>query len=70
MADLSADIEDAATGPALVTIEGETVKARSIDELIKADRYLAAKAAAAAGGPGVRFMKIVSGGANSSRGAG
>lgn len=63
MADLTNTITDAAGGPSMVSVDGETVKARSIDELIKADRYLAAKAAAAAGKTGIRFSKIVPGSA-------
>lgn len=67
MADLSAQIETAATGPSMVTVDGETVKARSIDEMIKADRYLAAKTAAANRKTGIRFAKIVAGGAAGTR---
>jgi hypothetical protein len=63
MADLSSDIEQAATGPKSHMVDGEMAVARSIDELIKADRYLAAKAAAAKGRGGIKFSKLVPGGA-------
>lgn len=48
MTDLSDTIEDAATNPKRVVGDLGTVEERSIDELIKADRYLAAKTASAA----------------------
>lgn len=48
MADLSSDIQSAAQGPKSHSMDGEQAVARNIDELIKADRYLAAKANAAA----------------------
>lgn len=63
MADLSADIEEAAGGMKSHSVDGETATARSIDELIAADRYLAAKAAAQNGRGGLRFSKFVPGGA-------
>jgi hypothetical protein len=63
MADLSSDIEEAAQGPKSHTVDGETATARTIDELIAADRYLAAKAAASRGRGGLRFSKFVPGGA-------
>lgn len=57
-------IERNALGPASVTIAGETTTVKDIDQLIKADKYLSAKRAAAAGvsGFGVRFQTIVPGG--------
>lgn len=63
MADLASEIEEAAAGPKSVTVDGETTIARSIDELIQADKYLAAKTAAAQGRGGLRFSKFVPGGA-------
>lgn len=63
MADLSSDIEDAAKGPKSHTVDGETAVARDISQLIEADRYLSAKAAAAKGRGGLRFGKFVPGGA-------
>lgn len=63
MADLSSDIELAAQGPKSHSVDGETAVARDIDDLIKADKYLAAKTAAANGRGGLRFSKFVPGGA-------
>lgn len=63
MADLSSDIETAATGPKRAIVDGVDMQARSIDELIAADKYLAAKAAAAKGRAGLRISKFVPGGA-------
>lgn len=63
MADLDAEIEQAAKDPKSVTVDGETVQSRDIDELIKADRYLAGKTAAAKAKAGIRFTKLVPGGA-------
>ena len=63
MADLSDDIELAAAGPKKVTVDGETTEARDIADLIKADKYLAAKAAAKNGRGGLRFSKFVPPGA-------
>lgn len=62
MADLSSEIEAAAAQPVEVQNGDQKVKARSLDELIAADKYLAAKAAAATS-PGVRFSKLVPPGA-------
>lgn len=60
MADLSTDIETAATDPKQAAVDGVQVTARSIDEMIAADRYLAKKNAAAANGRGgLRFAKFV-----------
>lgn len=63
MADLSDEIEAAAQGPKSHSVDGESAVARDIDDLIKADRYLAAKAAAGNPMRGLRFAKIVPGGA-------
>jgi hypothetical protein len=46
MPDLTDRIEDAASEPASMTVDGNTATQRSIDELIKADEYLKANAAA------------------------
>lgn len=40
MADLSDDIETAATKPKSATIDGNTVTAHTLAELIEADQYL------------------------------
>ena len=55
-------IEQNALGPASVTVPGQTVTVKDIDQLIKADKYLASKRAAANGSLGVRFGTIVPGG--------
>ncbi len=43
--DLSQTIQDAAAGPAKVSVDGTTAEARPLPELIEADKYLAAKRA-------------------------
>jgi hypothetical protein len=53
-------IGTAATEPAAATVDGVTMTARSIDEMIKADRYLRAKeAAATTGKTRLKFAKFV-----------
>lgn len=59
MADLSSQIETAAGQPKKHTVDGESTEARGIDELIKADRYLAAKQANAKKKGGLRFGKLI-----------
>jgi len=59
MADLSNEIETAAGTPKKHAVDGESTEARSIDELIKADRYLAAKNATAKKKGGLRFGKLI-----------
>ncbi len=61
--DLSDQIRDAAAGPQQVTVDGQTVQQRPLDELIEADRYLASKTAATKTHQGLRFAKIVPPGA-------
>ena len=56
-------IEQNALGPASVTVAGQTVVQKDIDQQIKADQYLAAKIAAARPRFGLRFTKIVPPGA-------
>ena len=58
MADLSTNIENAATSPAEASVDGTTVKQRPLSEMIEADRYLASKAAMANPMRGLRFSKI------------
>ncbi len=65
----SETIETAAVEPAEAMADGVQVKSRSISELIEADRYLAAKRAAAKGQGGLRFSKIVAPSSVSSKGA-
>ena len=55
-------IEQNALGPASVTIAGETVTAKDIDQIIRADQYLAAKRAQRVRGLGITCQQIVSGG--------
>lgn len=43
-----ADLITAAAEPSAVTVDGQSVQQRSVDELIAADRYAASKAAASA----------------------
>lgn len=56
-------IEQNAKGPASVTVAGQTVVQKDVDQQIKADEYLAAKQAASKGHFGLRFTKIVPPGA-------
>lgn len=63
MADLSTDIENAATEPKQASVDGVSAQARDIDELIKADKYLAKKAAVSNKSFGLRFAKLVPGSA-------
>ena len=56
-------IEQNAKGPASVTVAGQTVVQKDVEQQIKADEYLAAKAAAAKPHLGLRFTKIVPPGA-------
>lgn len=43
MADLSSNIEDNATGPKSVTVDGNNVQQHSLKEQMEADEYLANK---------------------------
>ena len=56
--DLGDTIEEAASNPRRMSGDLGSVDERSIDELIKADQYLAQKRARAAGGFGLKFLKI------------
>lgn len=56
-------IEQNALGPASVTVAGQTVVQKDIDQQIKADQYLAAKKAASKPSFGLRFSKIIPPGA-------
>jgi hypothetical protein len=61
---LKDEIESAATQPAQAQSDGVVVKARSIDEMIKADKYLAGQnAKAASASNGMIFQNIRPGGA-------
>jgi len=59
MSDLTAAIEDAAAKPRSVAIDGLSVQQQSVAEVIAADRYLKAQAAAARPHFGLRFTKLV-----------
>ena len=56
-------IEQNARGPASVTVGGQTVVQKDIEQQIKADEYLAAKQAATKPHFGLRFTKIIPPGA-------
>lgn len=56
-------IEQNALGPASVTVAGQTVVQKDIEQQIKADEYLAAKQAATKPHFGLRFTKIIPPGA-------
>ena len=47
--DLSDDIETAAAEPLKASVDGQSVESRSIDDIIKADQYLAGKTATTSG---------------------
>jgi len=66
--DLSGTIETAAGRPQAASVDGLTVTGRSVLELIQADQYLAAKAAASKRRRGIRFSKAVNPGALSDAG--
>jgi hypothetical protein len=59
MADLTPNINTAATQPAEAEVDNQSVKARTMDEMIAADRYLQAAAAAKLPGRGLRFSKVI-----------
>jgi hypothetical protein len=46
-------------GPASVQTDAGTVVAQSIPDMIAADKYLASRAAPAAGNRGLRFNKLI-----------
>ena len=56
-------IEQNALGPASVTVGGQTVVQKDVEQQIKADEYLAAKQAATKPHFGLRFTKIIPPGA-------
>ncbi len=63
MPDLSDTIENEAQLPASSSDDGQSATGRSIDELIKADQYLAAKAARASRRRGILFTQLTTPGA-------
>lgn len=58
--DISDSIAEAAAKPASATIDGNTVSARSIDDMEKAHNHVAGREAAASNRPGLglRFQQI------------
>lgn len=55
---LEDEIKEAAASPQSASGDGETVTARSLVEMIEADKYLAAKKAANSKGKGFAFTKF------------
>jgi hypothetical protein len=62
MADLSSEIETAASQPAKATADGVSVEQRSLSDLIAADKYLKAQTAATKNHFGLRISKLEPGG--------
>jgi hypothetical protein len=58
MPDLTERIEDAASEPANMVVDGNVTTQRSIDELIKADEYLKANEAANSPKKGLVFGRM------------
>jgi hypothetical protein len=56
------NVSEAMANPKEASADGVTVKSHSLPELIEAEKYLAAKAAAAKPARGLRFSKLVPGG--------
>lgn len=52
-------IEDLATSPQSITVDGQTTSERSISELIEADKYLKEAAAAKRAKLGIRFARLI-----------
>jgi hypothetical protein len=55
--ELDETIRENAAGPAEASVDGQTIKQRSVTEQIEADRYLASKQAAKKG-LGVKMTKV------------
>ena len=64
MPDLSDQIEDAAENPKKVDVDGTSVEAHSIPDLIEADKYLAGKTGAGKAHRGLRITKLIPGDAS------
>ena len=72
MPDLSDQINTSAAGPRQVTVDGNSVQAQPLPDLIAADRYLAEKAVAGSRKSPLRFARIIPPdalGANCNRGS-
>ena len=58
--DLSGSIEGLAQAPQSVSVDGQQVSEQSLTDVMAADRYLAKKAAQAAGAAGgMRFARLI-----------
>ena len=57
--DLSPQITQAANDPAQAAVDGQSVQARPIADLIAADQYLAARASAGLRHRGLRITRLV-----------
>lgn len=57
MADLSETIENAASEPAAVSVDGQSATAQPIDAIVKADTYVANKAALSSRRSGWRAVR-------------
>lgn len=62
MADLSDTIETAAAEPKAATVDGITVHGHTLEELIAADKHLAAKAGSTKNHLGLHFRQLEPGG--------
>jgi hypothetical protein len=58
MADLSDSIEERAQAPKSTSVDGQTVTEHSLDEQIKADRYLRGDAGARQQNFGIRYGRF------------
>jgi len=61
--DLTDEIIENAAGPRSATVSGNSAQQHSLPDQIAADRYTRSQAAAKAGGPGIKFFKIIPPGA-------
>jgi hypothetical protein len=57
--EVSNKLAEAAVGPKRVRTDAGEVEAHDLDQMIEADKYLAAKAATASKSRGLRFNKII-----------
>jgi hypothetical protein len=57
--EVSNKLAEAAVGPRRVRTDAGEVEAHDLDQMIEADKYLAAKAATASKSRGLRFNKII-----------
>lgn len=59
MADLSDNVKQAATEPRSVSVDGTNVQSVPVQEVIAADKYLKAQAAARMNHLGLHFRKLI-----------